>query len=104
MEKVLVQIFLPLTDNSGQRFTGDSYISISRQLNERFGGVTVYQRAPVTGLWKEEEQHTVKDELIIYEVMADGIDPAFWKPFKQQLEQQFRQDSILIRSYAIEVM
>ncbi|WP_205510625.1 hypothetical protein [Longitalea arenae] len=104
MEKVLVQIFLPLADNSGQRFTGDWYINISRQLNEGFGGVTMYQRAPVSGLWKEEEAHTVKDDLIIYEVMADKIDPGFWAPFKKQLEQQFRQESILIRSYPIQIL
>jgi hypothetical protein len=104
MDKVLVQIFLPLTDNNGQPFTREWYISISRELNERFGGVTIYQRAPVTGLWKEEEQDTVKDDLIIYEVMAYNMDITFWEPFKKNLEQQFSQESILIRCYPIQIV
>jgi hypothetical protein len=104
MDKVLVQLFLPLADNNNQRFSVDWYMEVSRTLNERFGGVTVYQRAPVTGLWKEAPQHTLKDDLIIFEVMVNEIDPAFWDPFKKQLEQQFRQKSILIRSYRIQVL
>ncbi|MFL5747750.1 MAG: hypothetical protein ACJ751_23955 [Niastella sp.] len=104
MDKVLIQTFLPLSDNRGQRFSVDWYIALSHEFNERFGGVTVYQQAPVTGLWKEEEQHTVKDELIIFEVMADKFDNIFWKRLKEQLEQQFRQESILIRSYPIQIM
>lgn len=104
MDKVLVQIFLPLTDNNGQPFTGDWYVNISRELNECFNGVTVYQHAPVTGLWKQEERSTVKDELIIFEVMADNMDLAFWEPLKKQLEQQFSQESILIRSFSIQIL
>jgi mRNA-degrading endonuclease YafQ of YafQ-DinJ toxin-antitoxin module len=104
MHKVLIQFFIPLSDNADRRFPGDWYQEISRQLKERFGGVTIYQRAPVTGLWKENEQHTMKDELIIYEVMADDMELAFWKPFKKQLEQQFRQENILIRSSRIEIL
>ena len=104
MDKVLIQIFLPLADNNGHSFPGKWFADISASLNERFGGVTIYQRAPVTGLWKEEEQHTIKDDLVIYEVMADKMETAFWEPFRQHLEQQFRQESILIRGFPIQVL
>lgn len=68
-----------MADNNGQRFAGNWYMIISRELNDQFNGVTIYQQAPVTGLWKEEEQKTVKDELIIYEVMADQMDLVYWE-------------------------
>jgi len=58
MHKVLIQLFIPLSDNAGRQFPDNWYQEISRHLKERFGGVTIYQRAPVTGLWKENEQHT----------------------------------------------
>jgi hypothetical protein len=104
MDKVLIQIFLPLSDNDGKRFAGNWYMSISHELNDRFNGVTIYQRTPVTGLWKKEEENTLKDELIIYEVIADQMDLDFWKPFRKQLEQQFKQEHILIRSYPIQII
>ena len=104
MGKVLIQIFLPRADNKGQPFPGDFFKRISLELNECFGGVTIYQQTPVTGLWKDDEQDTVKDELIIYEVMAEKMDPDFWEPFRKKLEHQLRQESILIRSYQIQVL
>ena len=104
MDKLLIQVFLPLSDHNGHSFPGEWYKQISTSLTERFGGVTIYQRAPVTGLWKEEEQHTVRDDLIIYEVMVDKVQKDYWEPFKKQLEQQFRQDSILIRSSPIQIL
>jgi len=69
MNKSLIQIFLPLADNNGNSFPGDWYAGVTAKLNERFGGVTIYQRAPVTGLWKEEEQYTVKDK---HKYLVDG--------------------------------
>jgi hypothetical protein len=104
MDKLLIQIFLPLSDYNGHSFPGDWYKQISTDLTERFGGVTIYKRAPVTGLWKEEEKHTVKDDLIIYEVMVDKEQIDFWEPFRKQLEQQFTQKSILIRSSLIQIL
>lgn len=104
MDKLLIQIFLPLADNNDRSFPIDWYAAISAELNERFGGVTIYQHAPVTGLWKEEKQHTAKEDLIICEVMVDKVEMVFWKPFRKQLEEQFQQKSILIRSFQIQTL
>jgi hypothetical protein len=42
----LVQLLLPLCDNSGNAFAETVYTSIRRELTERFGGVTAFTRAP----------------------------------------------------------
>ena len=42
----LVQIFLPLYDNNGQKFPARMYAAERATLVERFGGVTAYMRSP----------------------------------------------------------
>jgi hypothetical protein len=61
----LIQIFLPLYDNAGNPFPQTDYKSLQTLLTEKFNGVTVYQRAPVKGLWKEDNERTVRDDLVI---------------------------------------
>jgi len=42
----LVQLFLPLRDNSDQPFPRDSFATVAAELTERFGGLTAYARSP----------------------------------------------------------
>ncbi|WP_026461568.1 hypothetical protein [Adhaeribacter aquaticus] len=100
----LVQILLPLFNNEFEVFPKDHYIEIREELTEKFGGITTYSRTPATGLWKENENKTVKDDIIIYEVMAENLDRVWWEKFKEELEKKFKQDTIIIRSWEIEVM
>ena len=104
MDKILIELFIPLLDANGNPFPEDWHRGISDQLNERFGGVTIYQRAPATGMWKQSKEHTETDKLVIFEVIADELELAYWKPFKKQLEEQFVQESILIRSSAVQIL
>jgi hypothetical protein len=69
----LVQLLLPLFDNSGNAFSERIYTSIRRELTERFGGVTAFTRAPAQGLWIREGE-TTHDEIVVVEVMASDLD------------------------------
>jgi len=42
----LVQVFVPLTDNDGNRFSESYFETLKSDLNEKFGGVTVYKQMP----------------------------------------------------------
>jgi 1,4-alpha-glucan branching enzyme len=100
----LIQILLPLYNNEGDFFPSSSYASVKKELTENFSGLTAYTRSPATGLWKENETKTVKDEIVIYEVMLTELDRVWWKNFKESLEEKFLQDEIIIRATQIELL
>lgn len=72
----LIQILLPLYDNSGTPFRQQDYTRVRDELAERFGGVTAYLRSPAEGMWRETPSLTIRDEIVIYEVMTDSPDRA----------------------------
>jgi hypothetical protein len=101
----LVQILLPLYDNAGAPLARALFDAVRAELTERFGGLTAYSRAPAVGLWKDEdapagEAATVRDDVVVYEVMADALDAAWWRAYRTTLETRFRQDEVLIRALA----
>jgi hypothetical protein len=100
----LVQILLPLSDNDGQPFARGEYEEVRQTLTERFGGVTAYVRAPAEGHWKEDEGSTTRDEIVIYEVMAERLDRAWWAEYRERLRVQFRQEELVVRATAVELL
>jgi hypothetical protein len=94
----LVQILLPMHDNAQEPFSGEHYSRVRRELTERFGGLTVYRRAPAEGLWKLNGNETTRDDIVIFEVMAKELDPAWWRTYRRDLEDRFRQEVIVIRA------
>ena len=98
----VVEIFLPLRDNDGRRFGRELYAGVRERLVERFGGLTAFTRSPAEGLWEAEEGERSRDEIVIFEVMADRLDRDWWRGFRQELEERFRQDEIVIRATAAE--
>lgn len=101
---LLFEIFLPIKNDKGKPFPQRHFDSLREILVEKFGGVTLYQRSPVTGVWDNPEAAQEKDELIIYEVMADSGDEAFWTQLKVDLENKFKQVKIIIRSSSINIV
>ncbi|MGE3959829.1 MAG: hypothetical protein AB7H96_24160 [Vicinamibacterales bacterium] len=97
----LVQILLPVFDNAGRRFPEDHFTAVRQALTGRFGGVTAYVRSPAAGLWRRDDGRIEPDEMIMLEVMVESLDPEWWREYRQQLEQRFAQDVIVVR--AIEV-
>ncbi|PYE54156.1 hypothetical protein [Deinococcus yavapaiensis] len=100
----LVQILLPLTDNLGRAFDAALYRNVRHELTERFGGLTAYSRSPASGLWKEDEQETVRDDVVVYEVMADDLDRRWWQTYREKLRMTFRQDTLIVRALEIELL
>ena len=97
----LVQLFLPLRDNAGEKFPGSVFRRIRSELTESFGGMTAYARVPAEGHWQSD--HTVvRDELVVYEVMVDTLDRSWWAQYRASLEQLLAQEQLLIRAQRID--
>ena len=92
----LFQIFLPLYDNEGNRFTKQKFESIRQELLRKFGGVTFYQQG-ASGLWEDASGKIDSDTLIVIEVMTKTVKKKWWRKFKFSLEKKLKQDEILIR-------
>jgi hypothetical protein len=100
----LIQILLPLYDNEGREFAHDIYREIGDELVARFSGLTAFMRAPAEGLWAPHGNETKRDEIVTFEVMASEIDEKWWSEYRKMLEKRLRQESIVIRSYAIRLL
>ena len=98
----LVQLLLPIRDQSGRPFPRELYDSLANELTDRFGGVTAYTRAPAAGVWEEDSGRKVRDDVIIYEVMAAELDESWWKVMRNRLEQRFQQDELVMRAHEIQ--
>lgn len=98
----LIQFLLPTRDNAGQPFAQREFDRIRQELTERFGGVTAYLRSPAVGLWADDSGSIRRDDLAILEVMAQALDHAWWRQYRVQLEQRFRQDEVVMRATSFE--
>jgi len=94
LPQVLVQIFLPLKENIS--FYQAELEKLTRLLTQKFGGVSIYRKDLVQGLWKDQGE-TQQDKLRIIEIMAANFDQEFWEDLKMRLQQDLAEDTILIR-------
>jgi hypothetical protein len=97
----LVQILVPLFDNAGQRFPRGHYDRLAGELAERFGGLTAYVRAPAAGLWKDGPNETRRDDIVVYEVMVERLEPDWWAQYRRELEGRFAQDEMVVRAQEV---
>ena len=97
----LVQLLLPLRDNSGRAFGAEHYEAVRGELTARFGGLTAYSRAPAEGVWDGEEGRA-RDDVVVYEVMVDALDRDWWRGFRAALERRFAQDELVVRAHEVE--
>ena len=98
----LVQILIPVYDDRGEAFARDRFESVRHELTEAFGGVTAFIRSPAQGFWKENSTEVIRDDVVLYEVMTETLDRAWWKQYRQQLEQRFEQQEMVVRSSEFE--
>jgi hypothetical protein len=98
----LIQLLLPLYDNDGKPFPPSMFREIRTRLTERFGGLTAYTRSPAEGLWKEGDGEAKRDEVVVYEVMVDDLDRAWWGGFRAELERRFAQQELVVRAQRYE--
>ena len=98
----VVEIFLPLKRGDGSPQPGRLFGSLRAELVERFGGLTAFTRAPAEGLWEDDAHHVERDDIVIFEVVADDLDRGWWTALRQRLERDSGQDEILIHARAAE--
>lgn len=96
----LVQILLPLYDNSGTALPRELYGQVREELAGAFGGFTAFTRAPAEGHWRDEGE-TKRDDIVIFEVMTEHVDEGWWRAYRGKLERRFRQDTIVVRAQEI---
>src|SRR6476619_6313796 len=97
----LIQVMLPLNANDGKRLPGDHFSLVRKELQDRFGGLTVYSRAPAEGLWQDDGTRTVHDNIVLFEIMADELDRDWWHQYRRRLENRFHQEEVVIRMQAM---
>jgi hypothetical protein len=97
----LVQLLLPVRDQHGHAYPRPLYDDLARRLTEQFGGLTAYTRTPATGLWEAASGETVRDQVVVYEVMTKHLDVRWWKELRASLEAQFAQEELVVRAHAI---
>lgn len=97
----LVQLLLPLKDQDGKPFPRSLYRGIREVLTERYGGMTAYSRAPAEGIW-DDGAAVEHDDIVVYEVMTELLDRAWWAEYRAGLEDKFDQDELVVRAQPIE--
>lgn len=100
----LIQLLLPLYDNDRQALPRVLFEQVRGELVARFGGLTAHARAPLKGLWQDDAEHTVRDDLVIYEVMTPQLDRLWWRRYRRLLERRFRQESLVVRAQEVSLL
>jgi hypothetical protein len=99
----LIEILLPLHDNNGLPFEPRKFAAIRSDLIERFGGLTAFTRSPAQGTTTEGGK-TVRDDIVVFEVMAAQLDLGWWRTYRKHLERTFSQDVIVVRASAVTLL
>lgn len=100
----LLQILLPLYDNGGDAYPRDMFDRVRSELTDAFGGVTAFLRSPAVGLWEDEAGEVQRDDVVLFEIMADEVDRNWWRQYRHDLENRFRQQSIVVRATDVEML
>jgi 2-hydroxychromene-2-carboxylate isomerase len=97
----LIQILLPLHDNEKQPFPAAHFNTVRTELTRRFGGVTAFVRAPAKGLWEEDDELN-RDDVVMFEIIAESLGKEWWRDYRIQLQQLFKQKEVLIWATKVE--
>ncbi|HEX6559093.1 MAG TPA: hypothetical protein VF021_06505 [Longimicrobiales bacterium] len=100
----LVQILLPVRDNDGKAYDKSLFDEVRSDLAAHFGGVTAFTRAPASGLWENKDGQMIRDDVVIFEVMVDRLEREFWRLYRMELQQTFRQETIAVRAQRIDLL
>ncbi len=96
-----IEIFLPLDFNDGEPIPASRYVSIQRELLQRFGGVTSVQRDfPLQGIWQAGGD-VYHDRVVVFSVMDFRIETEveclrYLERLKVRLKKKLDQLEILI--------
>jgi hypothetical protein len=97
----LVQLLIPRVDGDARAYPREAYDQIRTELLEQFGGVTAFVQAPATGLWKAPDGSTVRDDVVIFEVMVERLDNRWWATYRTSLCTRLAQTELVVRAHEI---
>lgn len=100
----LVQLLLPLYAQDGAKLPQELFGTVRTELVIRFGGLTAYSRAPAKGLWMDDADRVDQDDIVVYEVMVEALDRGWWSAYREQLRLRFRQEELVVRAQAVELL
>jgi hypothetical protein len=100
----LVQILWPLYAPAGHPFPHEYLEAVHDTLMQRYGGVTAYTRAPAAGVWKADAHRTVRDDIIVLEVMVETLSTDWWAEFKHQWQARLGQEYLVVRAQEIQLL
>lgn len=60
-------------------------------------------RSPATGVW-EEDGAKVTDDVVIFEVMVERLEREYWRLYRLELQEEFRQEVIVMRAHRIDML
>ena len=96
-----IDIYVPLDYNDGRPIPESKYVSLQRELLDRFGGVTSVQRQfPLQGVWQSGSD-VYHDRVVVFSVMDFREGTAleclrYLERLKARLKKNFDQLDILI--------
>ncbi len=99
----LVQLLLPLYTHDGSRVPQAVFGAVRQELLDRFGGLTAYSRAPAKGVW-DDAGSVEHDDIVVYEVMVEELDRAWWASYREELAGRFGQKEMVLRAQPIELL
>ena len=97
-----MQVLLPLFGRSGAANDAVEFQRVKDELTHHHGGLTAFTSATAEGRWQSDGEGVTHDEIVLFEVMVERLDRAWWSDYRRSLEQRFDQDEILIRAQATE--
>ena len=100
----LVQFFLPVRDNDGKAFPREEFARVRAELADRFGGVTAYVRSPAVGAWEDDDGDVCRDDVLLFEVVAETLDRDWWRAYRDDLCGRFAQEEVLVRASEVELI
>lgn len=98
---ILVEIFLPLIDGENWGAGDGAFQEIRMELVAKFGGLTMYSRAPARGYYRTDGK-VDRDDIVVLEVMTDAIDREWWRGYRTSIERRLRQEEVLVRAREVE--
>ncbi len=99
----LIDLLIPAYDNEGHKFDPAMFAAVRSELTDRFGGLTVFSRAPAEGLWSSGGEMR-KDDIVVFQVMTASLDRDWWARYRKTLETRFRQEVIVVRAQTTELL
>lgn len=96
----LVQLLLPVLEEPADHVFDD----LKRTLTKHFEGFTAYSQAPAEGMWAPDGGPEERDSIIVVEVMTATVDREWWHQLRMKLEADLKQDLVIIRAQAIEML